>query len=78
MKGKKMKTYKTQQEVEKDIKDDVLVVDESVTFECSIAISASLKIKGNINAWDINAMDIKAMDINAKGINARNINVFTK
>jgi len=68
-----MKVYKSQSEVEKDIKDNVLVVDEDVKFECSISIEASLKIAGNINAEDINARDINAGDINAEDINALDI-----
>ena len=54
--------------MEADIKDGVLVVNEAVTFECSIAIKAIIKVKGNINAWDINAGDITARDINARDI----------
>ena len=78
-----MKTYKTQQEVEKDIQNNELLIKDDVTFECSITISASIKVTGNINAkdinaweinaWNINARDITAMDINAWSINARNI-----
>ena len=63
-----MKIYKTQKEVEKDIKNGMLVVNESVEFKCSINIDASLKIAGDIKAWDINAKDINARDINAKKI----------
>ena len=69
-----MKIYKTQKEIEADIKDDVLVVDGDVKFEVSFSISASLKIAGDINAWDINAWDINAWDINARNINAWDIN----
>jgi len=75
-----MKVYKTQSEVEKDIKDGVLTIEDDVKFECSISIDASIKvISGNINAvdinaWDINALNINAWDINALNINARNIN----
>src|SRR3990167_8570961 len=69
-----MKIYKTQKEVEKDIKNGMLVVNESVEFKCSINIDASLKIAGDIKAWDINAKDINAKDINAKDINAKDIN----
>ena len=58
-----MKVYKTQSEVEKDIKDNVLVVDEDVKFECSISIEASLKIAGDINAWNITARNINAWNI---------------
>ena len=68
-----VKIYKTQQEVEADIKDGVLVVNEAVTFECSIAIKAIIKVKGDINAWNINARDINAWDITAWNINAGDI-----
>ena len=68
-----MKIYKTQEEVNKDIKNDVLEVDESVEFQCSITINASLKIEGDIKAWDIKAWDINARNINARNINARDI-----
>src|SRR3990167_8594504 len=63
-----MKIYKTQKEVEKDIKNGMLVVNESVEFKCSINIDASLKIAGDINAWSIDAWDINARDINARDI----------
>ena len=74
-----MKIYKKLEEVLKDVKDNVLVVNESVTFEFSLKIEASLQIAGdinagNINAWDINARNINAWDINARDINAWNIN----
>ena|SRR3990167_3137643 len=69
-----MKIYKTQNEVERDIKDNVLALDESVEFQCSINIKASLQIEGNINARNINAKDISAGNINAWDISAWNIN----
>src|SRR3990167_402854 len=69
-----MKIYKTQNEVERDIKDNVLALDESVEFQCSINIKASLQIEGNINARNINAWDISAWNINARNINAWDIN----
>jgi len=84
-----MKIYYSQQEVEKDIKNNLLEIEGDVKFECSISINASIKVSGNIdayniNAWDINANDIDACnvdardidanDINAKNINACNIN----
>ena len=79
-----MKIYKTQKEVEKDIKDGILAVEGDVKFECSISIEASIKVVAgninardinawNINAWNINAWDINAVDINAVDIIARNI-----
>ncbi len=58
-----MKIYKTQEEVENDIKDDVLGVDGDVKFECSISISASIQTAGNIDAGDINAWSINARNI---------------
>ena len=69
-----MKIYKTQEEVEKDIEGSMLIVNESVTFECSIKIEASLKVKGDISAGDISAGDISARDISAGDISAGNIN----
>lgn len=63
-----MKIYKTQKEVEKDIKNDVLEIEGDVTFECLVSISASIKVTGNINARNINAWDINARDINARNI----------
>ena len=75
-----MKIYKKQLEVEKDIKNGILAVEGDVKFECSISISAGIKVSfGNItardiNAWNINASDITARDINAWDIIAGNIN----
>ena len=70
-----MKIYKTQQEVEKDIKDEVLLINGDVKFGCSISVNASIKVNaGNITALDINALDINAGDINAWNINAGDIN----
>lgn len=73
-----MKVYKTQKEVEKDIKKGVLVIDDDVTFECDISIEASIDaydiFANNIDSYDINALDIFAHDINALDINAHDIN----
>ena len=69
-----MKIYKTQEEIEADIKDGALTVEGDVKFEVSFSIMASLKIAGDIDARDINARDIIAWDINAGNINARDIN----
>ena len=70
-----MKIYKTQREIEKDIKNGVLEIDGDVTFECSFSINASIKVNaGNITARDINAWNITARDINAGNITAGNIN----
>ena len=74
-----MKVYKTQEQIDKDIKDGELYVDGDVKFECSFKINASLRVIGDINAhnidaYDIDANDINACDINANDINANNIN----
>jgi len=87
-----MKIYKTQSEVEADIKNGVLAISGDVKFECPISIDASIIVTNgnitarnitarNINAWDITAWDITAWDItagdiNAGDINARNINAL--
>ena len=68
-----MKIYRTQKEIEADIKDGVLTVDEDVKFEVSFKISAALKIAGNIVAGNIDAGDIDAGNINAWNIDAWNI-----
>jgi hypothetical protein len=70
-----MKIYKTQEEVNADIKDGVLSISGDVKFECSISIEATIVVDaGNINASNINAVNIDAWDINAWDINAVNIN----
>ena len=53
-----MKIYKSQEEIEADIKDGVLTVNEDVKFEISFKISAALKIAGNIDAGNIDAGNI--------------------
>ena len=58
-----MKIYKTQSEVEKDIKNGVLAIEGDVRFECSISIEASIKVSaGNISARDISARNISAWE----------------
>ena len=68
-----MKIYKNIEQLKADIKDNVLVVNEDVTFEFSFSIDANLKVNGKITAMDITAWDINAMDITARDINAGNI-----
>jgi len=67
-----MKIYKTNAEVESDVKDGILAIAGDVTFECSITINASI-IAGDITARDINARNITARDINARNITAWDI-----
>tara|TARA_Y100000310_G_scaffold328989_1_gene398086 strand:- start:248 stop:676 length:429 start_codon:yes stop_codon:yes gene_type:complete len=73
-----MKTYKTQEEVEKDIVNGVLSIEDNVTFECDISIKADINandIKArSIDAYDILAYNIDANDIDANDIKAYNIN----
>jgi hypothetical protein len=71
-----MKIYKTQNEIEKDIKDGELYIDGDVKFECSFVIAASIRVTGNIDAHNINAHNIDAHDINAHDIDAHNINAL--
>jgi len=72
-----MRIYKTQDEVEKDIKNGMLIIEGDVRFECSIKIEASIKIvAGNIDALNINAFNIDALNIDALNINALNINAL--
>ena len=75
-----MKIYKTQAEVEKDIKDGILTINDDVTFECSIDIEADIRVRDinarGIRAKGIRARDINAWDINAKGIRAKDINAW--
>jgi hypothetical protein len=68
-----MKTYKKQEEVEKDIKDEMLIINEDVNFECNISIEASIRVYGDINACDIKAWNITARDITTRNIDAMNI-----
>jgi len=82
-----MKIYTTQEQVEKDIKDGELTIQGDVRFECSISISASIKVNagnidarnidaGNIDARNIDAGNIDAGNIDARDINARDINAW--
>jgi hypothetical protein len=68
----------------KKFKELVLTKDtefsESIEVETSIRCTEhnrfSLKVIGNINAWDIDAGNINARDINAWDINAGNIDAW--
>ena len=69
-----MKTFKSQQEVDKATVDGVLSVDGDVTFDFENCIVSGNINARNIKAWDINARDINAVDINARDIKAGDIN----
>ena len=66
------KIYRTQEEVEEDIKDGVLTIEGDVEFQCPISITASIEAE-DIIAWDIKAKDITARDIDAWGIKSENV-----
>ena len=69
-----MKKYKTQSEVDADIKNDALVITGNVTFECDISLNASIIVSaGNIKAWNISARDISVWNIKAGDITAFDI-----
>lgn len=75
-----MKIYKTQEQVEKDIKNGVLAIEGDVKFECSISIDADIVVNNgniikarNITAWNIYAENINALNITAGYIYARDI-----
>ena len=72
-----MKIYKTQREVEEDIKDGVLAINGDVKFECNININADITAENitalGIEANNIKSGGIKAFDINAENITARDI-----
>ena len=84
-----MKIYNTQEQINADIINGVLTIDGWVQFKCHCKINASLKISGDVDAWDLDiqnieaqnirslnfaAWDIKAQNIDALGnIAARNI-----
>lgn len=76
-----MKIYKNLEQLKADIKDNVLVVNEDVTFEFSFSIDANLKVNGNIianniDSWNITAWNIDGLNINANYINARDIKAW--
>ena len=68
-----MKIYKTQLEIENDVKKGVLEIIGDVKFECSFRIEASIKVTGNIFTGNISAENISARNISAGDISARNI-----
>lgn len=70
-----MKIYKTQEEVDADIKDERLIIDDNVTFECDVIVKGYIKAR-NIDALNINALNINAMDISARNITAMDINTW--
>jgi hypothetical protein len=66
-----MKTYKSNEEINKDIVDGVLSVDDDITIDFQ-----DCKIEASIQCWNITARDIKSLNITARDIDARNIDAW--
>ena len=81
-----MKIFKTQEEINQALNSDGnLIINDSVTFECSFAIAGNISARditawnitaGNITAGNISALDISALDITAWNISAGNITAW--
>ena len=80
-----MKIYKTQQELEADIKDGLLKVDDDVKIECNININASIICRnlycwdldcGNLNCEDLNCGDLHCGDLNCGDLNCRDLSYY--
>jgi len=67
---KKMKIYKTQQELEADIKDGLLKVNDDVKIECNININAS------IICWNLDCMNLNCGNLNCGDLNCGNLNCW--
>ena len=63
-----MRIYKTQAEVEADIKDGLLRVNDDVKIECNISINAS------IICWNLDCMDLDCKDLNCGNLNCEDLN----
>jgi hypothetical protein len=86
--GGKMKIYKTQAEVESDIKDRILRVNDNVKIECNISINAIIICRNlncrnlncwdfncrNLNCWNLNCMDLNCKDLDCRDLNCENLN----
>ncbi len=81
-----MRTYHTEKEMMKDVRDNTLTVNDSVKFKFNMTRRINLDVwniyAGDITAWDIfarniDAWDIIAHDIFAKDISAVDIDVET-
>ena len=78
-----MKIYKTQQELEADIKDGLLKVDDDVKIECNININASIICRnlycwdldcGNLNCGNLDCMDLDCGDLNCGNLECMDLN----
>jgi len=68
-----MRIYKTQQEVESDIKDGLLKVDDDVKIECNININASI-ICWNLDCMNLNCGNLDCRDLNCGNLNCGDLN----
>jgi hypothetical protein len=66
-----MKTYKSNEEINKDIVDGVLSVDDDITIDFQ-----DCKIEASIQCGNITALDIDALNITTRDIDARNIDAW--
>ena len=73
-----MRIYKTQQEVESDIKDRILEVHDDVKIECNININASIMCRDldcmDLNCWDLNCMDLDCRNLNCWDLDCMDLN----
>ena len=70
-----MKIYKTQQELEADIKDGLLKVDDDVKIECNININASI-ICWNLDCMNLNCGNLDCRDLNCMDLDCRNLSYY--
>ena len=68
-----MKIYNTQEEVDRDIKNNKIIIAGDVKFNFFLKINASIIVTRDITAGNITARDITALNITARDITARDI-----
>ena len=75
-----MRIYKTQQEVESDIKDGLLRVNDNVKIECNISINASIICWNldcmNLNCGNLNCGNLNCWDLDCGNLNCRDLNCW--
>ena len=70
-----MKIYKTQAEVEADIKDGLLKVDDDVKIECNININASI-ICRNLYCWDLDCGNLNCGNLDCGDLDCGNLSYY--
>lgn len=58
-----MTIYKTQTEVERDVKNGVLAINGDVKIDCDVSINASIIVNGDIDCWNITCRNINCWNI---------------